>query len=86
MYLYVDAGHVPPTIELREADDFTSLRVVVVTDDHVWLDPAALAELAGRTGDPAWEDQLTRMVGYADRMGWLDEHGRIRAHVDVQST
>ena len=85
MYLYIDAGRVPPAVEVRDPGDFTSLSAVVVAPSHLWLDPAGLAELAGRTDDEAWHGKLASMIAYAGRNGWLDEHGHVRAHVEVQS-
>ena len=85
MYLHVDTGHVPPTVELRDPDDLTSLKAVVSVPPHVWLDPTDLAELAGRSDDEAWRSRLTRMLAYAGTKGWLDESGRVRAHVEVNT-
>lgn len=85
MYLHIDARQVPPAVKLRDSNDFTSLKAVVVTPSHLWLDPAALTELADRTEDEAWQAQLARMVGYAESKGWCDKHGRVRAHVEVEN-
>lgn len=84
MYIHVDTGQVPPVVELREPDNFTTLKAVVVTPSHVWIDPATLAELSGRSEDENWCDRLTQMVTYADSNGWTDEHGRLRAHIDTE--
>ena len=85
MHLHVDAGQVPPAVELLDPDDFTSFRVVLVAPAHLWLDPATLTDLAGRADDDDWRAQLARMVAYAGSKGWLDEHGRVRAHVEVEN-
>lgn len=84
MYLVVDAGQVPPVVEIREPDDFTSLKAVVVRTTHLWIDPTTLTTLAGRAEDEGWKAQLARMIDYAASKGWLDEHGRMRAHVEIQ--
>ncbi len=84
MYLRIDTSSTPPSVEVVEPDDFTSFKVVVLTPSHSWVDPADLAALAGRAGDTEWEHNLTGMIGYARSKGWLDERGRIRAHVEVQ--
>ena len=60
------------------------IKVVVVTASHSWVDPADLTALAGRAGDPDWRQKLAGMVSYAESKGWLDEKGRIRAHVETQ--
>jgi hypothetical protein len=84
MILRVDTQTTPPLVEVAEADDFTSFKVVVRTPSHSWVDPTDLAALAGRTDDPDWQQKLAGMVAYAGSKGWLDEQGRIRAHVETQ--
>jgi hypothetical protein len=82
MYLRIDTSVIPPLVEVVEPDDFTSFKVVVGTTSHTWVDPSGLAALAGRAGDADWQDKLDGMVGYAETKGWLDEQGRLRAHVE----
>lgn len=56
-----------------------------ITDDgaHVNLEPGALPQLAARLGDdPGWRERYDGMVGYAKSQGWVDERGRVRAHVE----
>jgi hypothetical protein len=39
---------------------------------------------AGRVG-PHWEQDLDRMIAYADRKGWLGDDGtRVRAHLEKE--
>ena len=48
-----------------------------------WIDEAALRNLAGRADDKAWNDQVTGMIDYAHRSGWIDPAtGAIRAHIE----
>lgn len=82
MYLRVDTRQVPPTIEVCDEGDFSGFKLVVVTSTHAWVPPDALTELAGRADDHAWKDKLAAMISYAERRGWTDDHGRIRAHVE----
>lgn len=84
MYLRIDPRTTPPLVEVAEPDDFTSFKVVVVTPSHSWVDPADLTELAGRADDQDWQQKLAGMISYAESKGWLDEQGRIRAHVETQ--
>lgn len=84
MYLRVDTRTTPPLVDVVEPDDFTAFKVVVVTPSHSWVDPGELAALTGRTDDPEWQQKLTGMVAYARSKGWLDEQGRIRAHVEIR--
>ena len=84
MYLRIDPSTTPPLVEVVEPEDFTAFKVVVVTAAHSWVDPADLTALAGRADDPDWQQKLAGMISYADSKVWLDERGRIRAHVDTQ--
>ena len=62
-----------------EPEAFTLFTVVVVSSSH-----SRLTVLAGRADDPDWQQKLAGMVSYAGSKGWLDEQGRIRAHVETQ--
>lgn len=84
MYLRIDTGTTPPLVEVVEPEDFTSFKVVVVTASHSWVDPADLTALAGRSDDADWQQKLAGMISYAGTKGWLDEQGRIRAHVETR--
>ncbi len=84
MYVHVDVTQVPPVIELREPDDFTRFSVVVAAPPHAWIHPDDLAGLSGRSEDAAWREDLGGMLRFADSRGWLDERGRVRAHVQVE--
>jgi hypothetical protein len=56
----------------------------VLDDDgeHAWIEPAAVEGLAlGRVGD-GWADRFAGMVAYATSKGWVDDEGRIRAHIE----
>lgn len=53
-----------------------------VGDTHVFVEEEALLRLAGgRANDDAWRASLASMKGYASDHGFLDDEGRIRAHV-----
>ena len=55
-------------------------------DDHVYVDPSSLRELAGeRASDAEWVAGLAAMTGYASKHGWVDGSGWIRAHVETES-
>lgn len=84
MYLRVDTRATPPLVEVVEPDDFSAFKVVIVTSSHSWVEPNELAALAGRADDPDWQRQLAGMMSYAQSKGWLDEQGRIRAHVETR--
>jgi hypothetical protein len=67
---------------MRDLDDFTSLRVVV--PQHVWITRAEFERLAGdRATDPAWREGLEKMLAYAASKRWMNEHGAVRAHVEL---
>ncbi len=80
---------------LEDIDNFRALKVVVaagvqpaldtvgrVDGDHVWLDRAWL-EAHGRPADPDWAKGFAAMIGYAEKSGWVDNAGAIRAHIDT---
>jgi len=48
---------------------------------HVWLEPSILRFLSGCAGDAAWEERFSTMLSYAAARGWVDDKGRVRAHV-----
>ena len=85
MYIEIDLTTVPPTTTLREPDDFTRFKVVVTPAADAFVTPDALRALPGaRPDDPAWEEQLSGMLGYAASKGWIrDEDGAIQAHVET---
>jgi hypothetical protein len=84
MFVRIDVGQVPPVLEVGDQDDFTRFSVVVAVPPHAWVDTGALSSLADRSEDSAWKEQLGGMVRFAETKGWLDEHGRVRAHVEVE--
>jgi len=91
MYVTFD-GNVP---RLADIDNFRALKVVVgggemppldsvgrVDGDHVWLDRGWL-ETHGRPADPDWARAFAGMIGYAEKSGWVDDSGAIRAHIET---
>ena len=50
-------------------------------DDHVWLVPSVLRFLSSEAGSTEWNTKFDGMIGYAASKGWLDERGRVRAHL-----
>jgi hypothetical protein len=60
---------------------------IELTDDdgHGYIEPAAIARLAGAAADgPGWQEGFQRMVDYAVGKGWSDDAGRLRAHAEWQ--
>jgi hypothetical protein len=91
MFITFD-GEIP---RLEDIDNFRALKVVVgggerppldivgrVEVDHVWLDRGWL-EIHGRPGDPDWVQAFAGMISYAEKSGWVDENGSIRAHIET---
>jgi hypothetical protein len=85
-------GDIP---RLDDIDNFRALKIVVaagehpaldrvgrVDGDHVWLDRAWL-QAQGRPDDPAWATGFAGMLGYAEKSGWVDDSGAIRAHIET---
>lgn len=55
----------------------------VADEGHVFVEQERVLSLAGeRATDTAWREQLDGMIGYAQSKGWVDDAGRIRAHVE----
>jgi hypothetical protein len=86
MYVRVDLASVPPVTELREADDLTSLKVIVKHVDSTYLSADTLRELAGSlASDPGWQERFAKMLDYAQLHGWVREDGAVRAHVEPEA-
>ena len=83
MYVEIDAETLPPTLSLEAPDEFARLGVRVRIPRHVWLERDSLIALAGRAGDATWIEKLDGMLRYAADHGWIDDAGRVRAHVEL---
>ena len=79
MIVRVDVGVVPPRVEIHEGHDLTALEAVVSASAHTWIDHDLLAGAAGAAG--ADGAAFAAMIELAGRHGWVDETGRVRAHV-----
>lgn len=84
MYVHIDPSELPPVVRVCEPDDFKGFKVVLSVPEHVWIAPEVLTALAGRDDDVEWKQNLAAMLEFAASRGWLDEAGRIRAHVEAQ--
>lgn len=49
--------------------------------NHVWLSPSVLRFLSSEAGSAEWDAKFDGMIRYAASKGWLDEQGRVRAHL-----
>lgn len=49
--------------------------------DHVRLTPSVLRFLSSEAGTDEWDAKFDAMIQYAASKGWLDEQGRVRAHI-----
>lgn len=50
---------------------------------HAWINTAWL-QAHGRANDPNWLAGLDKMLDYAKGAGWVDEHGAVRAHIEIR--
>lgn len=50
-------------------------------EQHVRLAPSVLRFLSGHAGQPAWEAGFAAMLAYAQRQGWVNAQGEVRAHL-----
>ncbi|MDT9593304.1 hypothetical protein RDV89_09515 [Nocardioides zeae] len=83
MRIVIDHAQVPPRTELVDPEDFSAFSVRISVPHHTWVDRDVLVELAGEVVDRAWLDRLDGMIAYAERHGWVDDSGRVRAHLEV---
>ena len=49
--------------------------------DHVWLEPQAIRAAIG-SPTQTWDSGFAAMTSFAAKHGWLDDEGRIRAHIE----
>jgi hypothetical protein len=83
MYIELDLETVPPTVALREPDDFRRFAVVAGKPEHAFVPEAELQRLAGeRAADPDWQRGFEAMVEAARAHGWVDPDGAVRAHLE----
>lgn len=54
-----------------------------VDGDHAWVSERALREWRGLADKAWWQEGLTKMIGAAQRFGWVDLGNKaIRAHIE----
>ncbi|MCT9812550.1 flavin reductase family protein [Acidovorax sp. Be4] len=51
------------------------------SDTHIRLAPSVLRFVCAHAGEEAWETGFAQMLDYAQRHGWVDEQGHVRAHI-----
>jgi hypothetical protein len=53
-----------------------------VEGEHAWIEQETVRTLAeGRVADD-WDDRFDAMLEYASSKGWVDEEGRVQAHIE----
>jgi len=63
-------------------DDLGACGIWSPDGQHAWIEPDWLREQAGPLAEDAgWQSGFSAMIDFARSKGWLDEQGRIRAHV-----
>ncbi|MBA2517261.1 MAG: hypothetical protein H0V22_08115 [Solirubrobacterales bacterium] len=83
MFIEVDLSVVPPSLALRDSEDFKMFKVVVKDAEHVWVDIDRIKALAGERGqDSDWLKGLEGMIAYAGQHDYIDDQGRMRGHVE----
>ena len=53
---------------------------------HVRIAPSVLRFLSGHAGEAEWEAGFAAMLAYAERQGWVNEQGEVRAHLGFQES
>lgn len=83
MIVRIDLASVPPVVEVLEPEDFGALKAVISVPEHAWIDQELLRPAGGRPDSAQLEEKFAGMVGYAASRGWVDEGGRVRAHIEI---
>jgi hypothetical protein len=66
-----------------DAAELLKAFTVGVDGDHAWVSEPALREWQGLAGEAWWQEGLTKMIGAAQRFGWVDLNAHaIRAHIE----
>lgn len=86
MIIEVDTSSVPAVTRVVDAHDFKRFDVRLLTSGHVWIAPDTVESLVPGGVDDTWRTQFDAMKSYAESKGWVDEYGRIRAHVTTEET
>ena len=96
MFIAFDPAGIP---RLEDADNFRAFKVVYPTSlsgkrtvlsavgrfdeaGYLWVERAWLEENSPR--DAGWQKGFDAMVTYAATLGWVDDVGSIRAHIEQQ--
>ena len=77
-----DFNLVADTVEgrLDEVDAALKAADAGTTDEsHAWISEAWVR---AQGGDAAWQKDFDAVIVYAKSKSWVDDHGRIRAHVE----
>ena len=53
---------------------------------HVRIAPSVLRFLSGHAGEADWEAGFAAMLAYAQRQGWVNEHGEVRVHLSFEES
>lgn len=50
---------------------------------HAWVRPDAVRAISPMAGRSDWETGFAAMMDFAAKHGWIDDQGRIRAHIEA---
>ncbi|SFK22392.1 hypothetical protein [Falsiroseomonas stagni] len=53
--------------------------------EAAWVCPEALRRLSPCGEDVEWRQGVARMVAFAETRGWVDQAGRVRAHIETSA-
>jgi hypothetical protein len=70
----------PPNRLAEVAEALTPLGAVDADGGHAYLRPDAIRGLTD--ADDTWDAGFARMIDYARDHGWVDDQGRVRAHLE----
>lgn len=71
-----------------DADRATAVAPVadIADADHAWVRADAVRAMSPLAGTADWESGFAAMIGFARTHGWIDDQGRIRAHIERLAT
>lgn len=54
-----------------------------VAGDDAFIEPVVVRSLAaGAEVGPDWSERFQGMLAYAEKKGWIDDHGAVQAHIE----
>lgn len=84
-------------VSLEDPEDFTRFSILaapgisvadalnsiaLVEGHYAWVAPDAVRRLAPKSNQRDWDKNFKGMLDYAERKGWMNSDGAVRAHIE----